>query len=1603
MNTNARNRWIEFQTNPCEATFVPLHEATRRLVYTICFRILRNEDDALDASQAVYCRLLEAARRNESGGETPEEFDVAIGRLAIREADNLRKRRARRAGREVAMDPMPELHSDGPAPDAVAARQILRARLETLIETLPERHRLPLQLHYFHGLSRTEIAGMIGKPVSTVSRRIESGLKQLRPLLRRAGIDGAESVLSALVVVATLLDPPAKASAAAAAVYQSAMSMVAAGGAGAGAGIATGAGTVAGSSSTILSATAGKTGLAGWPAIAAGGVAGVGVVVAAIWFALAPRTAAPPLTPVSPSAVAVAGAASGGNGPNSREAGENPLPRQDTARAGNSAPETSDGTLDSADGAKDDRLAVHVFWEDTKSPVGETTITLKWAPPEEMGDGAGNTAGTGPQGNASAKASAGQSTTARIGPLVVRTDMGGGAEFAVPSDWSSAMLDVLHREAIDAARRVSVSDGTSPALRLEIAVRRGAAVYGHVRIEGDGRPAAGAVVEADQEGKRAAADSEGSYEIVGLAGETVRLLATQGVLRSAPNDAAREPIALLPGKRSGPHDLFLRPGAVLTGAILDKATGHPLPDAALVYNPGSRSTRTEYPVNAEGRYRAEGLPASRIQVAAQAPGFSEAWIWIEPSADRVTECNFRLERGLPLDIEVTDPTGEPIADAIFRRQIGRVYHTIDGTTDERGHARFEGISPTAPPLFSVEKEGFAYKGQRLAPTLEADGKAFKPMSLVMIPVATKPVEGVFIGRVTDEKGDPLAGATVQWAFDYDGDARFGDLTRTDSGGRFRLVTRSRDELRTLAARAHGFAPKRERDLSPGSVDSPRQIDFTLAEGHWVGGRVVDEAGVPQPGVSVYPLFDESNGREVVTGYSWHSFTDSKGSFRLDNLPGPRVVLRTSSGKFSDIERVVEVDGDVELVVRPKGEIRGRVVDGDTNDPIREFTVHVNGSGVSDDQTLLGQRFSDNAGSFTYADLNADAKCQLTVEAEGYPPALVRDVATVAPGDSTKPAEIVMRRGKMIEACVVDAATGQPVAGGEAVVALYDERSGFGWDRLNGSDLALRNVQRFPIESDGTFAFFEGTETQTIFLLPRDHARLRVLPGDRVSMIGEEGALRIPVDPGATVEGRLAIGDTPIPSVTLYCQAMDDQNSRILNGPLRATTEADGRFRLECLPPGRFNLSVSRGSGATWISMTLNLKRGDRISLDFASILGANTLAGTVLNGDKPEGDVSVILTPTFPCRVRAFGRSTLGDGTYEIVGLPAGEYRASLSRASDFKPGIGSIVLRGGEETIRINGDLIHDFQFITPRSVTGRIRFPNGTSQAERRRYQAITIEKQPRNLLEQITGAKGEADERGQASIEDGAFRLQGRFKGTYRMHLVRKESETTMRAIRIDTPLELDNMASDQDLGDLDLPGAGAARVRLVFDPPPDSKDVDIQVNFQRPGDFEPAAGFSFRNDKEIQTCSPIAPGTYQCAAIAGGYRTEPESVTVEIGRDDAPPELSFVLRPVGVVAAMFTDSDDQERIFTIRSATLTGSDGNVRTAKIIDPATVTDQHALLKSEESFAMPNTVFFNNLPGGSYDLVVEAEGYETYRKTVQVVPGKIEQPEPIPLKRVGE
>lgn len=260
--------------------FAELVKQYAGLVYGVCLRVTANTHDAEDAAQECFLELA----RNAAAGNSPLPAWLHL-RATSRAVDLIRRASARKRREEEAMAQK--------ADDAPTWAEIAPYVDQALAE-LPDDLRVPVICHYFHERSQAEIAAELGVNQSTVSRRIERGVDELRSKLEKAGI------IASAAILATLLGQNA-AVAAPASLMDSLIKMALAGPHSASAGAATASAPTAGSTASssiaakVLGTAAGKV---------AAAVAASVIVLAGV---VAYREAAKPKPPQPASAAFASG------------------------------------------------------------------------------------------------------------------------------------------------------------------------------------------------------------------------------------------------------------------------------------------------------------------------------------------------------------------------------------------------------------------------------------------------------------------------------------------------------------------------------------------------------------------------------------------------------------------------------------------------------------------------------------------------------------------------------------------------------------------------------------------------------------------------------------------------------------------------------------------------------------------------------------------------------------------------------------------------------------------------------------------------------------------------------------------------------------------------------------------------------------------------------------------------------------------------------------------------------------------------------------------------------------------------------------------------
>lgn len=164
--------------------FANLYHAFRRRVVGLCRNLLGSPEEAEDAAQEVFLR----AQRAMSSYNTALPFSRwLLGIAANHCVDLLRRRRVETrlfAAEEASSSDLPALT---PSPLSAALTEEKRRAVRIAVDSLSERHRVPLTLRYYADLSYEEIGTVLGLPHGQVATLLFRAKKELRRILTSAG------------------------------------------------------------------------------------------------------------------------------------------------------------------------------------------------------------------------------------------------------------------------------------------------------------------------------------------------------------------------------------------------------------------------------------------------------------------------------------------------------------------------------------------------------------------------------------------------------------------------------------------------------------------------------------------------------------------------------------------------------------------------------------------------------------------------------------------------------------------------------------------------------------------------------------------------------------------------------------------------------------------------------------------------------------------------------------------------------------------------------------------------------------------------------------------------------------------------------------------------------------------------------------------------------------------------------------------------------------------------------------------------------------------------------------------------------------------------
>jgi protocatechuate 3,4-dioxygenase beta subunit len=715
-------------------------------------------------------------------------------------------------------------------------------------------------------------------------------------------------------------------------------------------------------------------------------------------------------------------------------------------------------------------------------------------------------------------------------------------------------LAVIHPEAFP-------EDGATILLKPAVTVAGQA-------VDQQGHAVPGALITIDQEERvRARTGIDGRFELRGLPpGAQVKL-------RAEHVDYASADLALprLVTGRSADVRLVLRRGALIVLSLVD-AQGQPIVGAQgelereadrgatdwtstprLLSATSDREGRLVWRHLAAGRYFLTVRAGDRIPVRLPGVAVSEKG----ESGDGVVDLGtVRMAPGITVEGVVVDPGGSPLASAEVRvvhenepHEMWRVFNGPPAAiSGEDGHFRITGLAAGERIDLSAAREGWSSEA------LDLVMPPSNPIRLAMRPL------GRVKGRVVDPDGKGLAGATV---------VAGAKTTTSDEKGGFSLADIPA-EVEGIEASLEGWLPaKLEIDLSTGK--EVEAGDLTLRPASVVHGTVTDSDGNPLDLVTV-----EVSGSDRLRGWRDHDrvsqVTDGDGRYRMAAVePGLRTVRATSEdGRHAG--RQVEVgkgNNEVNLILARGAEVSG-IVFAAEGGPLGAVSLRL--SSRSGD--LARETRSATDGSFEIAEV-PDGTYALRAEQEGYLPATLEPVVVASAPVSGL--ELRLRRGGAVTGSLLGLKPGE--LGHVEVVA-------------HGPTWAFRSGTIDPQGHYRVDGLAPGDWTlQARISLTGRQARGRVTMGGE----GDQEALDLDFGKGLTLSGRVTKGGAALASTGVIARGQ-----RTVAGGA-AMTDQDGRYRIEGLEHGSYEVTVFAGAGRSAASrQQVSLDADQELDIDLAT-------------------------------------------------------------------------------------------------------------------------------------------------------------------------------------------------------------------------------------------------------------------------------------------------------------------------------------------------------------------------------------------------------------------
>lgn len=852
-------------------------------------------------------------------------------------------------------------------------------------------------------------------------------------------------------------------------------------------------------------------------------------------------------------------------------------------------------------------------------------------------------------------------------------------------------------------------------------------------------------------------------------------------------------------------------GAKFYGAVMDAITGAPIGGASVSvqrdrkeWNPNSPASVTDV----SGAFRLEGVGGKWPFLVCRAEGYARAvqpLSMADPSSFRV---DFLMQPGAAVIGTVLDASTEaPIPGA------GVYAQPLDAGEEMQAYRSVSGEDGT------FEIPGLAFGSYRLTVRARRLGYVFHPDDAVTVTLspgdplqsaAFTLTEGAVVeGQVLNTQSETVSGAKVsvvparllQTVVDQvqsetvEGFAEWQVVT--DGEGRFRVPGLDFDQEYRLRGVAPGYARSVTKPFAIAAGESPRQMSLVLLTGSRIAGQALLENGTPanKRQISLYPELDSMVEGRAASRESTISGAD--GSFLFEHVAagtyriGPVATTATENILNQESMSSVTVDGlspvaGIKITLQDgaqqsaDGVLAGTVLD-PAGEPVLDARVEARP--MDDPGTVFDAR-TGRDGNFEIAELPGLVFNLAVVSEAGTGERL-----EVAPGESVT---IRLAPPASVSGIVVDAA-GAPVPSCAVTLDRKDTES------LQPLALAARNVLDKALgtadtDNEGHFRF--DNVKPGVFIVEAksdEHGTaasdaFTVAPGSDVNNI--RLALRSGIEVSGVVVNRE--GQAVPEALVRLVPAAEDKAAGLVETLLptgmqetagSATTDRDGAYKIEQVPPGVYDCVVTHADYAKHVTRGLSLRTGQPAT-GRRTVLGkGGEVIGYYLSGGEPkEGAVVQLVGPTGMRIVQ-----TNSDGTFRAEGLPAGAYLVNFvdpATLGDLDSGLSGLTMN--PKVVDIEDGLVTEVsQGPGPGvSVSGTVNGDLGklTTVALRRPGGPLPEDVDPIDITAVIEAARYLE---GQAIVhEDGRFEVPGIPPGDYVLDVVTSDMDLTgpdLNAIR------------------------------------------------------------------------------------------------------------------------------------------------------------------------------------------------------------------------------